>query len=53
MLQRMILEFFVIYSFNMPKFRDVYYRVTDGSRMVQKKKYSVVFQLEMSLFLQN
>jgi hypothetical protein len=32
------------------------YRVTDGSRKVfkkKKKKYSVDFQLEMDLFLQN
>jgi hypothetical protein len=30
------------------------YRVTDGSRTVfEKKKYSVDFQLEIDLFLQN
>jgi hypothetical protein len=30
------------------------YRVTDGSRTVfKKKKYSVDFQIEMDLFLQN
>ena len=31
----------------------VLYRVTDGSRTGLKKKYSVDFQLEMDLFLQN
>ena len=29
------------------------YRVTDGSWTVFKKKYSVDFQLEMDVFLQN
>jgi hypothetical protein len=29
------------------------YRVTDGSRTALKKKYSVDFQVEMDLFLQN
>jgi len=29
------------------------YRVTDGSRTIFKKKYSVDFQLEMDVFLQN
>jgi hypothetical protein len=29
------------------------YRVTDGSRMDFKKKYSEFFQLEMNLFFKN
>jgi len=35
-------------------YRSYIYRVTDGSQTVfKKKKYSVDFQLEMDVFLQN